>query len=655
MYHAPRSSHIFVELSLPAPPHIVWIFALVLLACRGGEAPESPAADLTTALEQIAVETSSEAAPVEVSAVVAVTPVRLAPELDPSAANVLLDVAALRTWADALPSNTESADRVASLVEEAISSQAKRVLAVGGRPEVTVDPLATMVAFSIAADGLVVISDAPLAAPEGRHSRTPEGDFRLAFGAERALGAAVPVELPRDAFFTFWAPSPSAVPAPVGSSVDFLEPAGVRQLGLGVRGDGSILVRLEGEDPRAVSLALGRGQAFASQAVGQFNQTAPPEFQPWVTYANRVIQSLFAQIALAADETGTTLRVEAPMCGGAFRNLLSLAILTTLADAASEDTYTTPREFVAMTGHIGATCDVEIQGTPAGIPAELLRVGGTDASLRSAVIVMDFGTVMRRGLPRGFGLLPFALEPSMLESVFGGRPFGMDGLDDPTSHFVFSTERTAGSGAPAHRVILFPPGMRSFLPPDSGIDTMRPVPMAPHVAFASPSVDLRERLEGEIASHWSEAHEALPDGAYVAAFLGAGMVQPWADRLERDDPARSWVSEASGGLVWLDEEGAGAMLYGVSEPPDADAVRAAVPELLGQISRGDNSRVSEREDAVRLALEQISIQTRPGTIELRLDGSTTAVVAAVLRIGLPMIGGESGRSVGLPQAFQLPR
>jgi hypothetical protein len=135
------------------------------------------------------------------------------------------------------------------------------------------------------------------------------------------------------------------------------------------------------------------------------------------------------------------------------------------------------------------------------------------------------------------------------------------------------------------------------------------------------------------------------------------MVQPWADRLDRDDPARTWVSNASGGLVWLGDRGVGAMLYGVPDPPSADAIRTALPGLLGQITRGVQSaeRREEREDVVRLAIDQLWIQTAGNTIELRLEGSPATVLAAALRIGIPLLGGESGRTVGLPQAFQVPR
>ena len=660
MYHAPDRLTSFAELRLHNLSRLFWTLSIVLCACRGGEEelpPSESTASTAEALELMAVESSSTPAATAAPSVVAVTPSQLASELDPTAANILLDVAALRLWADGLPAASESGDRVAELVAEAIASQAKRVLRLGGRPEVEVDALATIVAFSVRADGLVVVSDAPLAAPDGRLSRTSNGDFRLAFGAELTGGAVVPDRLPSDAFFTFWAPSPSVVPAPVTSSLDFLVPAGVWGLALGIRGDGSLVARLESDRPDAVSLALGRGQAFASQMVGQLNLSAPPEMQPWVTYANRVVQSLFSVVVLDVDDSGTTLTVAAPMCGGVFGNLLSMAVLITLADAASEDARTAPREFVAMSGHLADGCDAQIAGPAPILPAGLLSVGTPDASARSVVAIVDLAAALRRGLPRGFGLLPFAMDTTMLSSVFSGRPMGLDGLDDPSGHIVLSSERTAGSGAPAHRAILFPPGMRTFLPPESGIDTMRPVPMAPHVAFASPAVSLRERLSGEPAAHWMTGHAAVPSGAYAAAFLGGGMVQPWADRLDRSDPARSWVSAAAGGLLWLDDDGAGALLYGVPEPPSADEVRASLPGLLGQITLGrdSESRTDEREEAVRRALEQISIRTTSSTVEIRVSGSTMGVVAAALRIGIPMVGGQSGRTVGLPQAFQIPR
>ncbi|MFT6397781.1 MAG: hypothetical protein ACJAYU_002536 [Bradymonadia bacterium] len=568
-----------------------------------------------------------------------------------------MDVAALRSWAGSIPSVTDADERVANLLAEAISNQVKRTLDLPGSPIVIVEPGATVLGFSIGQSGFSVISDQPLSAPDGR-AQTIGDRYRLSFGTHMATGAVAPADLPSDAFFAAWAPGFSGLPSGLAGSLDFLEGVGVEGFALGIRPDGSLRASLSTEDPAAVGLAFGRGQAFASQAAGQLNQTARPEFQPFVTYLNRSVQALFAILAIEEEPGVARLVVEAPRCGGAFRNLLAVAALTTLADAAAADDRTAAREFVPMTGQFADGCDVEIPGPAASIPESLLAVGSPNAGEQSFVIAVDLAGALREGLPTGFGLFPFALDAEMLASAFGGRPLGMSGLDDADAHWVFASERTAGSGAPAHRTVLFPAGMRSFLPPDSSIDTMRPVPMVEHVAFASPAVDLRERVGGEVAPHWRGGHARLPEGAFAAAFLGAGLVQPWGDRLGHDDPARAWLHSADGAIVWLAPGTAGVSLYGVSQPPSAAELREMLPGLLAQISHNDRApeRAEERADAVRLALDQLTVSTSEASIDLQLDGGDVSlVIAAIIRIGLPMIGSTTTRTVGLPQAFQLPR
>lgn len=654
---------------MPSPPKSVALLLLFLSACRGDqdapaapEAPEGSAAPaVVEALQQVVdpstePQTVSEATVADSVTVVATTPVAWASELSPGALNVLVDVTALREWASSIPSVTDPNERVANLIAEAISDQAKRTLDLPGIPLVSVEPGATVLAVSIGTNGFSVVSDRPMAAVDGRAQLT--GDrHRLSFGTELTTGGVAPAELPLDAFFAAWAPDVSHLPGSLASSLDFLGDVGVTGFAVGIRPDGSLQASLSTEDPSAVGLAFGRGQAFASQAAGQLNQAARPEYQPFVTYLNRAVQSLFAILAIEEEPGVARLVVEPPRCGGAFRNLLAVATLVTLTDAAAADARTASREFVPMTGHFSDDCDATISGPLASIPERLLAVGSPDAGEQSFVIAIDLAGALREGLPTGFGLFPFALDVEMLTSAFAGRPLGMNGLEDPDAQWVFASERTAGSGAPAHRTVLFPSGMRSFLPPDSSIDTMRPVPMVEHVAFASPAIALRERVGGVVAPHWRGGHARLPEGAYAAAFLGAGLVQPWGDRLPHADPARAWLHSADGALVWLAPGTAGISLYGVTHPPSSEEFRESVPALLAQISHNDRvpERAAERESAARLALEQLTISTSDSSIDLRLEGDVSLVVAAIVRIGLPMIGDTTSRTVGLPQAFQLPR
>lgn len=669
MYHARAPPHIFTEFTVPSSPKSVVLLLLLLCACRGDQGPvttadpveESALAQVVEALEPVAeppaeAVTTSAATPPEAAIIEAAVDLAWAAELTPGALNALIDVAALRAWAASIPSVTDADERVANLLAEAISDQAKRTLDLPGSPIVHLEPGATMLGISIGAAGFSVVSDRPMSAPDARAQALGER-YRLSFGAQMETGESAPVDLDGEAFFVAWAPDFSGLPGGLSGSLDFLEGAGVEGFAIGVRPDGSVRASLSTEDPSSVGLAFGRGQAFASQAAGQLNQSARPEFQPFVTYFNRAVQSLFAILTIEQEPGIARLVVGAPRCGGAFRNLLAVAVLTTLADAAAADDRTAPREFVPMTGHFAEDCSGTIPGPPAGIPESLLAVGSADAGQQSFVIAVDLAGALREGLPTGFGLFPFALDAEMLVSVFGGRPLGMTGLDDVDAHWVFASERTAGSGAPAHRTVLFPSGMRSFLPPDSSIDTMRPIPMVEHVAFASPAIGLRERVGGDVAPHWSAGHARLPANAVAAAFLGAGLVQPWGDRLESSDAARTWLHQADGALVYLTPDGAGASLYGLTAPPSSDEVRELLPTLLAQISYNDRvpERADERAATVQLALEQMTIKTSPSSIDLLLEGDASLAIAAILRVSVPMIGNTTTRTVGLPQQLQLPR
>ena len=643
------------------------LFTLLVLAIgcrpRGPDEARSDTIEQAASTEavldeigQTAQVSESTAEPAEQLVLRSRTPAELAPHLDPAAANLLVDLAALRGWAGSIPGVSSPEQRVASLVSEALATEVKRILEIGGTPEVTIESDATTLGISFGEAGLVVVSDGVLSGEGGRVTQTADGHHRLEFGAPATGGAALPVALPSDAFFTAWAPRADAFPAAAAGSLDFLSRVGAEGIGVGVRGDGGMIASVDG-DLDAISAALGRGQAFASQMVGQLNGSAAPEIQPWVTYANRVIQSLFAQISLMPREGGVVLRVEPPRCGGPMRGVWAAALLITLADAAAEDARTAPRPFITMDGFLADSCDVVLEGPVGGVPTSTLRIASDAPGAQSLVAVLDLAALMRRGLPRGFGLLPFALQPEMLESVFAGRPLGLRGIDDSQAHIIFASERTAGSGAPVHRAILLPSGMRTFLPPDSGIDTMRPVPMVEHVAFVNPSIPARDRLGSEPGAHWLALHESLPEGAYGAILLGPGLVRPWSDWLGLDDPAFSWVSEASGAVLWLSPDGIGARLVGVAEAPEAVAVREHLPTLLGRIHRGVDSdaRAAEREDAIAMAVQQLTVRTTDDAIELTLVGDATAVIGAIVRVGLPLITGRDGRRVGIPGAFRLPR
>lgn len=659
MYHAPRMTHTIgpigaLRLSLLC---LVWL----VVSCRSGIDEEVEPEPEATAivLEELALEdsTSEATAPPAAPLVLeARTPVELAAELDPTAANLLVDLQSLRQWAATIPGVSSAEDRVADMVAEAVSSQAKRILGLGGTPDVAVDPTARAIGISIGSDGLAVVSDGSVSARDGRSTRTAAGLYRLEFGRGVQLGSAFPSTLPTDSFFAAWGPAVDAFPPTLAESLDFLTEAGGGALGIGVRGDGSIAVSIAGELDQ-LSNALGRGQAFASQMVGQLNSLAAPEFQPLVGYANRVVQSLFSQISLAPAPDGVVVSVAPPRCGGPMRGLLAAAVLITLADAAAEDERTAPRPFVAMDGFVSDGCGGTIEGPAGSIPADLLRIGSPVPGSQSMVVVIDLAAVLRRGLPRGFGLLPFELDATMLESAFSGRPIGLRGIGDEDGHVVYASERTAGSGAPVHRALLLPPGMRTFLPPDSGIDTLRPVPLVEHVAYVSPAILARERLGEEPAAHWVDLHQLLPAGSYAAALLGPGLVRPWSDWLGGDDPAHAWVSDADGAVIWVGPTGFGARLHGVTNPPTAERVREHFPTLLGRIHRGEDAdaRLDQRANAVAAALAQISVRTTADGIELTFDGELTPVLAAVIRVGLPMLVGRDARRVGIPGAFQLPR
>src|SRR5690606_35906243 len=102
---------------------------------------------------------------------------------------------------------------------------------------------------------------------------------------------------------------------PLFGSLDFLAPLDVSSLSFAVESSGAMQLRATTPNPTRVTEALGRGQIFVSQALGQLNAKASPELQGWVTYANRLTQAVFGRVSVTATEDSIDLSLPPPACG----------------------------------------------------------------------------------------------------------------------------------------------------------------------------------------------------------------------------------------------------------------------------------------------------------------------------------------------------
>lgn len=559
---------------------------------------------------------------------------------------VAVDIRALAAWASF--GVGDGAENARSAADAIVDSVVDRLLYEGS---IDLGQGATAVAITWSENGAAMAFDAPPENVVGLD--VVQGDSVWTVSLGRALDGTQPaLEVAADAVVTARVGDRAALPDGIRESLDFLDPFEVGTIEFAVRADGSAEARLAVSDGEAVGSALGRGQAFVSQALGQYRSETRPELQGWVTYANRATQGLFARVSVESADGATWLRVPPPTCGSPLRNLGAIAFALTAADVAANDPRTPSIPYVEMEGAFAEGCG-GVDGPAPTIPARFASFGAESGDLRGMLLVVDLPAVLRAGLPTAFGLLPFALDAATIEGAFGARPMGLNGLDDDSGHLVYARERTESVGSPATEGLVLPGGMTGLVGEEEPLASMNPF-FAPHmVGWATGRFVPVVRGAREPSQPWTRALEIVPDGAMAAAVVNSPIVRGWAEQMDPQDPMTSVLLGADAVVVTVGEGGIELAVLGVPTGLDPASVRTALPDALAAISRASNSgpRTAERRAIAAAAIDRMDIAVADDILRIRPRGGAMPMLAAAIRIGLPMLATTSGRGgIGIPQA-----
>ncbi|MCB9506523.1 MAG: hypothetical protein H6700_08480 [Myxococcales bacterium] len=645
---------------------IVAIVAGLLAGCnRHAPTPEStqePAVVDGSSPEAVAEVAPAVPVPPTPPPIPAARPDALAAPLGDAAVTVLVDAAALRAWTARAGWDASSGAAVDTWLASAVADAAPLTASAqdGARDPIRFSASPARVAIGLT-EGVssTLVADAPIVAPIGVVDDAGDGLQRLRLapptpddGSGAAAVADGPTEanatllaaLPADAMVTVLVPSLERAPATARDAISAIAEAGATGFGVALRPDGSMVGAIAAADEAAVRRALGRGQAFVSMALGQLRGDASPELGGWVTYLNRATQALFARVSVEAEPWGVALTIPPPTCGGPMRNLTAAALVFGAAEWASRDPAARPAEYVAMDAQLAEGCPA-MPGPPATLPGRYARLADAPSDVRSTLIVVDLAATLRAGLPTGFGLLPFALDPAAIDSMFGARPMGWSGLDATDAHLAVAMERLDGSTAPPRMGALMPAATAALFG-EGSIDRMTPTaPVGVEAGFATPGFDLAARMS-------AEGSDVLPaaDGAVAAVWLGPAFLTHWALRTPSEASLRPVLERATGLVIALLPSGrvratlVGAGLDGALEAKLALTDGAvALASSSGSGNPVTPAQIGERVAALSRALDALDINTRDGDLVVEGPLTSAPVLAALIRIGLPSLAGLSGR------------
>ncbi|MFT4703742.1 MAG: hypothetical protein ACI81R_001434 [Bradymonadia bacterium] len=272
---------------------------------------------------------------------------------------------------------------------------------------------------------------------------------------------------------------------------------------------------------------IGRGQAFASQTLGQLRTSAPPELQAGVTLLTRWQEALWARLRVQTEDGVTRLGLPAPRCGGVSRNAFAGALLLGWMDAAANDESLELRPRVPMSALLQTTCDR--QQTTSSLPRHLALLGdGQTGDGSGAQLVLGDATALVRAMaPSAGGLLPFALPRDVVAASLGSRPLGVDSLDHPAP-VAWVSQGTS-------RAMVLPVGTANALGPNTLLEGGVPQLLSGEgVLISRAGSGFNVRLE-EADSRWRDAAQLMP-GSAALAFM-------WA-------PSSPWHETEVLGLAW---------------------------------------------------------------------------------------------------------
>ncbi len=579
--------------------------------------------------------------------VVAARPDALLPLVPMGDGVVLVDVAALQEWASRGIRGEDSAERVAGLLSELAVN---RFEAIDPATQATLAVAPGARRMALAWDGEWARAVVDVASPGATAAES--GMFVADQGAPSASPLQVPEAMPLDALVTMGVRDRASLPEGLRTALDFLDPFEVRALWIGVRGDGSATVFVETDQSDAVVSALGRGQVWVSQVLGQLRGEARPELQGWVTYLNRASQAVFGWVQVSTGPGHVLIEVPAPACGGPQRSLFALAFVATVADFAAEDPAVRAMPYVAMEGAIADGC-APVPGPAASLPISFAGLGARSDEL-GGLAVVDLGAALRAGLPTGFGVLPFALSGSTIDSVFGMRPMGMNGLDDGAAQVAWSGSVDPRSARTRQGVVI-PSGMHVLAPEGVSLLRMLPYQNAAAVGWATSGFDLAADMASPPAPVWETGLQRAADGAFAALVINGATLRAWSTKVPATSSANRLLSEADGAVISLVSGGFSVTLFGVEPNASPELLRDEIAEAISLISRDvtNSQYANQRLIASQEAMSQFEVRTGSDSVTLTLQGAGLPVVAAAIRVAVPMLANTSRQGAILPPANQV--
>lgn len=413
-------------------------------------------------------------------------------------------------------------------------------------------------------------------------------------------------------------------------------------LSLSAYTDGALAVQFIGAAYEDVSGELGRGQVFASHALGQLRGSAPVELQGFVTLATRWHEALWAGTRLDDVAGGPRWVIAPARCGGMPRTWLAGAALAGLVTTAQHDVAAAPRPHVTMEARLLASCAP--LNRDATLPRDLASLAEMQGADAESLLLLDAASWLRRVSPDAGGLLPFALPPDVVETALGARPLGLSSLAQPAPVALWweaqpgrQTRRTAVLPAPTARWLGDAPlfaGTQPLL-----LDAERLI-LAPNGS------DARGRLLLTNPPAWTAiATTAAPDSRLLYVLSRPAYLPLLGDLNGQDSPLGNALRDAEVVALEVTADG-GWALRGWPAPAalDADALAADVAPWLRRratavlpVAVARRASTIERLDAMEAALT--------GAFRGELVGRTWVVAAdgaapwvrALIDVGVPAL------------------
>jgi hypothetical protein len=474
----------------------------------------------------------------------------------------------------------------------------------------------------------------------------------LAGGLGGATGWAGWAQLAPDAAITWFAADVARMSPTIRPDLAFVEDGAAIGVSVGV--DGEVRAVFDAADGQRTLIALGRGQAFANAAMGALRSEAHPSVEGWVAWLNAIERAVWSRLSVRSEGSQVVITFAGATCGGPLANIAALGVLSALVRAGAVDGAAPDIAFAPVQGAVADGC--EPLGAPtARLPRSLAQIGDPNPENPGALALFDQASILRRGLPTAFGLLPFALSRDALVQAFGDGPFGFDD---------FATEEGSGawhvgfgeSGRLRHALVLHP-GSAALVRggPVFGLASAR---LDGAFTLFTPLVDIPARLEDGGESLWTDAAAHADPSSTLAIVVDSALLA----RLTRGGNRDNVVAEAVAASGWLLLDlGAPSGPRMVLEVADAasklEQVREAlVPLLMAVVDNSqrhgplDQAIRTAIEAAIREGLAQMRFRAEGDVVEINAGPHPVATLGTIaVRVIFPVLGGSIRRGqVELP-------